>query len=126
MIQLKQSLTLKLSEDSGSNPQLNLTCINETSAIEDTLEESYATKAVIATGAVDQQIDLGTISQPQGLHIKSDQDIEIKLNNTDGTDRSLTLKANLPSLLHAEYSALYVSNSSGNEACVRIVAWGVE
>ena len=124
MLQLLQSLSFKLSEDSGTKPLLLVADRQESITEVDDLSESITSVLDIATGTVDQSVALGTINNPKMLYIKSDQAVKIKLNNTDGTDRELTLKENKASVLHIEYSALYVSNDTGSAAKVVVIAAG--
>ena len=124
MLQLIQDLTLKLSKDTGSKPLLLLASFSESFTESTELNESTTLHYKLATGTTDQQVNLGSVSAAEMLYIKADQAIKLKLNDTDGTSREITLKANKASILHADFTALYLSNDTGNEAEIHIVVAG--
>ncbi len=123
-LQLKQALTLVLSQDSGTCPKLQLANFDEAFTDTTSYDEGGAQVARVNDAVTDQVLSLGTVTAAEGLAIVSDKEVSLKINNTDGTDRAIVLLPNKVSVLHAEFSALYVSNASGDPAYIRYAVWG--
>lgn len=106
--------------------------------IDDNLEDSYGmVQSTIASGTTDQEFDFTPITDARFLYIESNQDISIKLNDSLNTAINVTKPSANPRgqvidpnikrvgfllLNTSSVSKVYVSNSSGNEAEVKIFA----
>lgn len=123
-LQLKQDLSLILSQDSGTVPKIKLADFSEAFTDITSVNEGGSMVARVDDAQTDQQLSLGTVSAAKGMAIISDREVDLKLNDTDGTDRSITLIAGKVSVLHAEFSALYITNASGFDAYIRYAVWG--
>lgn len=123
-MQLKQTVSLKLSQDTGATPQLLIADFSEAFTEQEDYNEGASHLYRLETATTDEQLSLGSVSSAEGLAIICDRAIEIKFNDTDGTNRSITLRENKLSVVHADFTALYASNNSGDPAIVRYAVWG--
>ena len=123
-LQLKQEITFKLSQDSGTNPKKLLADFVESFTDTTDQSESATYFYTIADATSDEQVQLGSVASPKGLAIVVDQAIKLKLNDTDGTSREIILVPNKLSVLHAEFSAIYLTNDTGSSSSIRVAVWG--
>jgi hypothetical protein len=123
-LQLKQSLQLILSQDSGTVPRLKIADFDEAFTDATSVNEGGALVHRINTGVTDAVVSLGSVAAAKGLAIIADKAVSIKFNDIDGTNRSLTLVPNKTSVIHANFTALYLSNATGDTSYVRYVVWG--
>lgn len=103
--------------------------------VDQDVEASAEADLTIPDGTTDQEVQISfpNDTKLKALHLQSDQDVDIKSNDTASPDDSFTLPGGKPSSyvegdLHnhpfqtAAVSKLFVSNSSGAEAKVKIRA----
>lgn len=114
-----------------------------TQVINDAVEESPGRVDIkVATGTNDKEIDFTLYGLTDGrvLYIESDQDISVKLNSASNTPINITKPSAEPSgqvldtnvkmvgvlCLHtSSLTKVYLTNSSGNEASVKVFAAGI-
>lgn len=90
----------------------------------DDYNESEGSRYNIADAVADQVIGLNTVALGKVLIIQPDQDVKIKLVNGNGTTPDIVLKGGRTSVLHAEFTSLKLSNSSGAAVTGRLFVMG--
>jgi len=75
--------------------------------------ESLFHRFLIEDGTVDASLCLGTIALVKVLVFRPEIDLQVKLVNSEGTSQDITFTGGRTSIIHANLSAILVSNSSG-------------